>query len=73
MLLQKQAILTSLGQLISDADMAELIVRRRKERPLYHYGVKVDSDAWQATVNNAYRLSSAEESLETWAHSLTSN
>jgi len=69
---QKHAVLTSLGQPISDADMAELIVRRRQERPLYHYGVKVDSDAWRATVHNAFSLSSAVASMEKWAESLSS-
>jgi hypothetical protein len=72
MLSQKHAVLTSLGQPISDAEMAELIARRRQEHPLYHYGVKVDSDAWRATVHNAFSLSSAVASLEKWAESFSS-
>lgn len=71
-LLQKQAVLNSLGHLISNAEMAELIVRRRQERPLLHYGVKVDSDAWRATVQKAFSLSSAVASLEKWAQSFSS-
>ena len=71
MLPQKRAVLASLGQHISDADMAERITRRRQERPMHHYGVQVDSDVWRATVQKAKTLSSAVESLEKWADSFS--
>ena len=70
MLAQKRAVLASLGQPISDAEMADLVARRRQERPLYHYGVQVDSESWRATVQKAFSLSSAVASLEQWADSL---
>lgn len=71
MLPQKKAVLASLGQHISEADMAGRIARRRQERPMYHYGVQVDSDVWRATVQKAKTLSSAVESLEKWADSFS--
>ncbi len=70
MLAQKQAVLASLGHIISDAEMADLVAQRRQERPLYHYGVQVDSESWRATVQKAFSLSSAVASLEQWADSL---
>lgn len=72
MLPQKMAVLSSLGQPTSNADMANLIARRRQANPLYHYGVKVDSDVWRATVQKAFSLSSAVASLEKWANTLAS-
>ena len=72
MLPQKKAVLASLGRPISDADIADRI-HRRKERPMYHYGVHVDSDVWRATVQKAMALSSAVESLEKWADSFAGN
>jgi hypothetical protein len=71
MLPQKQAVLASLGQPVSDTEMADLIAKRRRERPLYHYGVQVDSEAWRATVQKAFSLSSAVASLEKWADSFS--
>jgi hypothetical protein len=69
---QKQAVLASLGQTISEASMAAMIARRRETRPMYHYGVQVDSDVWRATVQKALSLSSAVESLEKWAQAFSS-
>jgi hypothetical protein len=71
MLPQKQAVLASLGQRISESEMADLIAKRRKERPLYQYGLMVDSESWRATVQKAVGLSSAVASLEKWADSFS--
>jgi hypothetical protein len=71
MLPQKKAVLASLGQPVSDADMADRIARRRQERPLYHYGVQVDSEVWRATVQKAIGMSAVVESLEKWADSFS--
>ncbi len=73
MLEQKQAVLASLGQSIGAAELASLVERRRQERPLYHYGVQVNSEVWRATVLNAFSLSSAVASLEQWADSFSRN
>ncbi|NVO04654.1 MAG: hypothetical protein HXX19_01175 [Rhodoferax sp.] len=72
MLAQKQAVLASLGQPLGDAEMARLVARRRQERPLYQYGVRVDAEAWRTTVHKASSLSSAVASLEQWADSFSS-
>lgn len=71
MLPQKRAVLASLGQIISDAEIADLLASRRQQLPLYHYGVMVNSDAWRATVQKAISLSSAVASLEKWADSFS--
>ena len=71
MLPQKRAVLASLGQPVSDSDMADRIARRRQERPVYHYGVQVDSEVWRATVQKAIGMSTAVEALEKWADSFS--
>lgn len=63
---QKRSILKSLGQDISDTQLAQLVAQRRLERPMFRYGVKVHCEAWNAIVSNALSLSSVVISLEKW-------
>ena len=66
----KRRILASLGLDIGDAKWDELVARRKQERPLHHYGVRVDSADWQAQVEQALNLSSVVLSMEQWTQSL---
>ncbi|OYU43151.1 MAG: hypothetical protein CFE44_19980 [Burkholderiales bacterium PBB4] len=66
---EKRKVLASLGLDISDSKLAEMWAQKRKDQPLHHYGVKVDSDAWRAIVKNALSISSVVISLEKWADS----
>ncbi len=67
---EKRKILASLGQDAGDANMADMIRQRRLERPMFHYGVKVQSDAWTAIIHQALSLSSVVISLEKWSQAL---
>jgi hypothetical protein len=66
----KRQILASLGLAIDDARLAQLVDKRMHERPLYQYGVRVQSDIWAAVVDKALSLSSAVIALEGWSHSM---
>jgi len=66
MLTEKKHILASLGQDISDKKLAEMIAHRKLERPVFHYGVKVESKAWADIVHKTLRVSSVVISLEKW-------
>jgi hypothetical protein len=66
----KRRILASLGLDIGDARMAQLVDKRKRERPLFHYGVQVQSDVWAAVAEKALDLSSAVVALESWSKSL---
>lgn len=70
MVVQKKSILASLGLQLGEEKMAELIAKRRQERPMFHYGVKVDSDAWRSVVTQACSLSAVVVSLEKWSGAL---
>lgn len=67
---QKRQILASLGLDIPEARMAQLIAKRKQERPLVHYGVKVQSASWATVVENALSMSAAVVSLEQWSKAL---
>lgn len=69
MVTEKMRILASLGMNVSDAQMADMVAQRRLERPMFHYGVKVESEAWSAVVQKALNLSSVVISLEKWSES----
>ena len=71
MLVEKKKILASLGQNISDTKLAEMVDRRKLERPMFHYGVRVESDAWAAIVRKTFSISSVVISLEKWADAFT--
>ena len=66
----KRRILASLGLDIGDAKLAQLVGRRKAQRPLFHYGVQVQSDLWAAVVEKALDMSSAVIALERWSKSL---
>ncbi len=67
---EKRKILASLGLDIGDQKWTELVARRKLERPLHHYGVRVDCAAWQTLVAQALRLSSVVLTMEQWSKSL---
>jgi hypothetical protein len=67
MVAQKQKVLASLGQDVSDTKLAELLAQKRQKQPLLHYGVQVDAEAWRAIVKNALSISSVVISLEKWS------
>ena len=68
---QKRAILASIGLEVSDSDLADLLAKRKLERPMFHYGVNVESDTWRHLVRNAYDVSSVVISMEKWTNSLS--
>lgn len=67
---QKLQILASMGLDIGAARMAQLVAKRRSERPLFQYGVRVQSEAWTAVVDKALTMSEAVVALESWSKSL---
>jgi len=73
MVAQKLQVLASLGLPIDDAKLAELLHKRRAQRQLYQYGVRVRSEAWAALTQQAYGMSSAVLELEKWSRALVRN
>lgn len=67
MVVEKVKILSTLGPPISDTKMAELVAQQKLEHPMYHYGVKVQSDDWRAIVKSALSVSSVLVSLDKWS------
>jgi len=67
---QKRKILASLGLDIPDARLAQLVATRKQERPLIHYGVKVESETWAGVVANALSVSEVVISLDQWSKAL---
>ncbi len=70
MLAEKRQILSSLGLDLSDATMASMLHQRKQERPIFQYGVKVESAAWCNIVKDALKISSVVISLEKWSDAL---
>lgn len=68
---QKRSVLASMGLDLSDAKLGELVAQRKLERPMFHYGVKVDSEAWRAIVQKAFSLSSVVLSMEKWSQAFS--
>ena len=64
---EKLQVLASLGAVPSDAKMAELVAKRKLEHPMYHYGVRVQSEAWGSIVESALSVSSVLVSLDKWS------
>ncbi len=64
---EKLKILESLGGGASSAKMAELINHKKQEPPMFHYGVKVQSEAWSEVVKSALSVSSVLVSMEKWS------
>ncbi len=64
MVVPKRSVLASMGLGISDAKLEQMVAQHRLERPMYHYGVKVDSEAWRAIAKNAFAISSVVVSME---------
>ena len=71
MVLEKRKVLASLGQEISNDDLANRMVQKKSKHPLCHYGVRVESDGWSAIVQNALSVSSVVVSLEKWADAIS--
>ena len=67
---EKRKILGSLGVVLGDDKLAALVATRQRERPLFHYGVRVVSDLWQAQIAQALSLSSVVLSMEQWSKTL---
>ena len=68
---QKRAILASIGLEISDSELANLLARKKLDRPMFHYGVNVESDQWRGIVTNAFDVSAVVISMEKWANSFS--
>lgn len=64
---QKRTILASLGVVVTDDGIAEQLERRKREQPLYHYGIHVQSSLWGEVVANALSVSGVLTSLEKWS------
>ena len=70
MVAQKQKVLASLGHAITDDALAEMLEKKRLKQPLFHYGVRVESDDWRAIVKSALSVSSVIVSLEKWSDAI---
>ena len=64
---EKTQVLATLGVAISDDLMAGLVAKRKREHPLIHYGVQVQSDAWRAIVDETLNVSSVIVAMEKWS------
>ena len=67
---EKRRILASLGLDIDDARLSRLVAKRMAERPVFQYGVRVQSAVWSALADKAYGMSSAVLALENWSQNL---
>ncbi|MES2947653.1 MAG: hypothetical protein V4858_03835 [Pseudomonadota bacterium] len=67
---EKRKILASLGPTPTDAQMHSMVAQRKLERPMFHYGVKVESEAWSAVVKSAWSVSSVLVSMDKWSEGL---
>ena len=67
---QKRGLLASLGVALDDTQVTAMVEQRKRDHPMFHYGVKVESNAWRAIVTEALRLSSVVVSLEKWSGAL---
>ena len=67
---EKLKVLASLGAVLGDTKIAELVARRKQEHPMYHYGVKVKSETWGDIVESALSVSSVLVSLDKWSGAL---
>ena len=70
MVAEKLKVLASLGAALDDAKLADLVAQRKQEHPMYHYGVRVQSEAWRAIVDRALSLSSVLVSMDKWSGAL---
>lgn len=68
---EKKNLLSTMGHQWTDQELATELSQRRSERPMYHYGVKVESETWQTIVNDAMHLSSVVMDMEKWSDALT--
>jgi hypothetical protein len=68
---EKRAVLTSLGVNVSDEKLAEIIAGRKQGRPMFQYGVKLESEAWNTIVEGALRISGGLIELEKMSKALT--
>ena len=73
MVAQKRQILASLGLDIGDSKMAELVARRKVERPSFQFGVRVQSEVWTAVTDKALHMSQAVIALDNWSKALKKN
>lgn len=70
MVTEKIKILSTLGPPVSDTTMAKLLAQQKRDHPLHHYGVKVQSEDWSAIVKSALSVSSVLVSLDKWSGAL---
>ncbi len=73
MVAEKMKVLATLGAALSDTKLAELVAQRKQEHPMYHYGIKVQSEAWAAVVESALSVSSVLVSLDKWSGAIAGN
>jgi hypothetical protein len=67
---QKLKVLASLGVVVTGDTMATLLTKRRREQPMFHYGVQVQSQGWSEIVSTALSISSVIISMERWSDAL---
>ena len=67
---EKRRILASMGMTLQDSQIADMIIRRKREHPMFHYGVQVESEAWTDVVKNALSISSVVTSMEKWSDAI---
>jgi hypothetical protein len=67
---EKRQALAVLGVQLSDAELKNLVDRRKLERPMFRYGVRVVDEAWVALIKNAADVSSVVQSLEKWSNAI---
>ncbi len=67
---EKRQALAVLGVQLSDEELKNLVDRRKLERPMFRYGVRVVDDAWVSLIKSAADVSSVVQSLEKWSNAI---
>lgn len=71
MVAEKRKVLASLGHDLSNEALTAMLEQKKRKQPLFHYGVRVESEDWSTIVQNALSVSSVVISLEKWADAIS--
>jgi hypothetical protein len=71
MIAEKRSMLASLGLNLTDAELDAMVTARKEANPVYRYGVRVDSPAWNEIVQKALTMSSTVTSFEKISEAFT--
>jgi len=67
---EKRQVLEAMGIPIAEDRWRELVFQQQNDRPLLHYGVRVQDEVWNALVARALSVSNVVLTLEKWSAQL---